>query len=216
MTLAAIPFWAELILCSLLPPERVDDVTGDLIELSREEPRTSAGWRRHAWWARQAGGQFLRSYGLFPLALVVMMISNDLFNTFRDSAGNNRGSNLFGPVLFTVFACAALLGGWRTRRISGGVVASTGSHLMAWTGIACWWTLTTYPFAFSQQRNPYWIRAWHWSAAPGESFMHWIIWDNVGAALLGGSVLLLLSLLLGLIGGAIGSQTSRRFRATSS
>jgi hypothetical protein len=137
------------------------------------------------------------------------MVSSDLFNTFRDANGNNLGPNLFGPTLFTVFSGAALLGGWRTRRVIGGIVASTGSHLVAWSCITCWWAITTYPFALSQQHNPYWIKAWQWSSVPGESFMHWIVWDNVGAMVLGGSALLLLAAGLGVIGGIAGSWMGR-------
>jgi hypothetical protein len=99
---------------------------------------------------------------------------------------------------------AGTYGGWRSRRISGGLVASVGAHLVAWSCVVCWWAFTTYPFARSQQHDPYWIRAWQGSAAPGESFMHWIVWDNVGATIVGGTALLIRALALGLAGGAVG------------
>jgi hypothetical protein len=198
------PFWAEPLLRWLLPPDRVDDVTGDLLEAYRDDPPQWGGLSRAAWWARQVLGQFLRAYWLFPLALAATLVANDLFNTFRDADGHRLGPNLFGPTLITAYSVAGLLGGWRTRRVAGGLVASTGSHVIGWSLVTCWWTVTTYPFALSQQHNPYWINAWHWSASPGESFMHWIVWDNAGAVVLGGAALLLLSLATGLAGGFIG------------
>ena len=203
------PSWAEWILRALLPPDRADDVTGDLLETFRDQSRLSSRLARQAWWARQVASRFFRSYYLFPLALIATLIWNDLFNTFRDVNGTNVGPNLFGPMLFIVFLGAGTFGGWRTRRTIGGVIASVGSHLVGWSVITCWFALTTYPFALSQQHNPYWIQAWRGSAAPGESFMHWIAWDNVGAVLLGGSALLLLSFAAGLAGGVTGRWLGR-------
>ena len=81
---------------------------------------------------------------------------------------------------------------------------------MWWSGMALWWAMSTYPMAFEQQRSVYWIHAWQGSAAPGETFMHWIAWDNVGATILGGSFFLLLSLALGAVGGFVGSRIGRR------
>jgi hypothetical protein len=145
------------------------------------------------------------------------MVSNDILNAFRDASGGRRGPELFADMLawFShgwLFLAAGLYGGWRTRRLAGGLAASAGTHLFAWSCMTGWWTITTYPFALFQQNNPYWITAWHWSASPSETFMHWIIWDNVGAVLLGGSTLLLFSLVLGLIGGIAGSFIRARFR----
>jgi hypothetical protein len=200
------PFWAEPLLGTLLPPDRVDDVMGDLVEACREQPRRAVS--THLWWARYVGGLFLRTYWLFPLVLVAMLIVGDILNTFRDVHGGD--GPLHGLPIFTIYGAAGLLGGYRTRRMVGGLVAAVGSHLAGWTGITLWWAITTYPFALSQQHHPYWINAWQGSAAPGESFMHWIVWDNVGAVLLGGSALLLLSLALGLAGGIIGSRVGRR------
>jgi hypothetical protein len=200
----------------LLPPSRVDDVTGDLLETFRDDPALRTGSNRQVWWTRQVAGLFLRAYWMFPALLTAAMIWNDLFNTFRDANGNNLGPNVFTPMIVTTFLGAAILGGWRTRRVNGGIVAAAGSHIMTWSLISVWWAVTTYPFALSQRHNPYWINAWQGSAAPGESFLHWIAWDNVGAVVLGGSALMLLSLLLGIAGGVTGSRLARRRQTTSS
>jgi hypothetical protein len=165
---------------------------------------------------RQVVGVFLRAYWVFPLALVAVLITNDLFNTFRDANGRSLAPNLLGPALLPLFFFGGLVGGWRTRRVAGGIAASVGSHVCAWVVMKLWWIGTTYPFALSQQHNPYWVQAWQGSASPGESFMHWIVWDNIGAIVLGGSALLVVSALLGAVGGAIGSGLGRRRRQAAS
>jgi hypothetical protein len=204
------PFWAEPLLRALLPPDRVEDVVGDLLEDVRERPRSAIA--AHVWWAGCAVGLFLRTFWVFPLLLAAAGVIGDLFNTFGDV---HPTSSLHGIPIFTTFGAAGLYGGFRTRRVSGGLVGAVGSHLTSWTAMTLWWTLTTYPFAFRQQQSPYWINAWHWSAAPGESFMHWILWDNVGAVVLGGLAFLLLSTVLGLVAGVIGSGLGRRHRPVS-
>lgn len=207
------PPWAGPVLRALLPHDRADDVQGDLLETFRDDLRlTSDPIRAQVWHARQVTGIFIRAYWSFPALLVITMMSNDVLNAFRDSSGGRHGPDLFGYVLTWALLAAGLYGGWRTRRLAGGVITAAGSHLVAWCCMTVWWTITTYPFALYQQNNPYWIQAWHWSASPGETFMHWIIWDNVGAVLLGGSMLLVFSLVLGLIGGLTGSLVRTRFR----
>jgi hypothetical protein len=206
MTSAArAPFWVEPLLRSLLPPDRVDDVMGDLLEASRERPHGAVA--AQSGWARYVAGLFLRTFWPFPVLLAAIGVAADLFNTFGQIHPN---SPLHGVPLFTIFGAAGLYGGFRSRRAFGGVVAAVGTHLTSWSIMTFWWAATTYPFAFRQQQSAYWIDAWHWSAAPGESFMQWIVWDNVGAVVLGGSALLLLSLVLGLAGGITGSRLGRR------
>jgi hypothetical protein len=199
-----LPGWARPMLRSLLVPARRDDVIGDLVETVRENRSLWNGLDARIWWARQVLGLFVRTYWGFPLLLIATLVSNDLLNAFRDASGNRLGPDLFLPTVFVVFVCAGLLGGWRTQRTSGGIAASAGSHLLAWTFMNVWWLVTTYPFALRQQHNPYWINAWQGSAAPGESFLHWIAWDNVGAFLLGGSVLMIAAIVLGATGGIAG------------
>ena len=206
------PLWAEPLLRAVLPPDRRDDVTGDLLETFRETPRLSTRpIAAEMWYARQLAGRFLRTYWMFPALLTVVFITNDLSNTFRDVSGT-RGPDVLGLALATLLLSAGIYGGWRTRLVRGGIAASVGTHAFTWMCMMLWWAVTTYPFALSQQQNPYWIHAWRSSSQPGETFMHWIVWDNVGAVLLGGSMLLLFALALGVVGGTAGSVLKGRRR----
>ena len=88
-------------------------------------------------------------------------------------------------------------------------VATSG---LLWLFMATWWMTTWYPFLPTQSVDPYWIQAWHFSAAPGETFAHWIFWDNVGATIMGDVVLSAGGSGLGLAGGLLGAgaRTVRR------
>jgi hypothetical protein len=75
-----------------------------------------------------------------------------------------------------------------------------------------------------QQSNPYWVQAWQWSIhrahpptpfgfnpdTPDETFLHWIFWDNVGALIIAGIVLLVTSCVCGGIGAILGEIVSHR------
>lgn len=212
MTAPSIPpFWAEPALRTLLPRDRADDVTGDLLETFRDTPSLSqSAVSGELWFGRQIASVFLRAYWLFPLTLAAAFVTNDMSNTFRDATGAPRIPDILGGSIVAVFLAAGVFGGWRTRRVLGGAAAAAGTHLFAWTFMTAWWAVTTYPFALQQRDNPYWVRAWQSSSTTGETFIHWIVWDNVGAVLLGGSILLLFSLALGLVGGATGGYIRGR------
>jgi hypothetical protein len=156
---------------------------------------------------------FFRSYGSWSLVCIAVLAGHDLINTFRDPSGAewiNLDIVLAG--LLVVFAFVGVQGGRRSRLVRGGVAAAVGTFLTAWSFMAVWWMTTFYPFAQAQERNPYWLGAWRYGAGPGESFVDWIFWDNVGAVLIGGLTTGLLSLALGSIGGLIGSRLTPRGR----
>jgi hypothetical protein len=200
------PFWAEPALRAVLPRDRAEDVTGDLLEILRGDTALRGSpFRQSVWYLRHVVGYFLRAYWFFPAALGGMLVLNDALNTFRDVAGARSGPDLLGPAVTTIFLFASLYGGSRTSRVAGGVVAAVGTHIVAWTVMMLWFLATTYPFALVQERNPYWLNAWRSSAARDESFMHWIVWDNIGAVMLGGTVLLVLAIGIGLAGGVASS-----------
>jgi hypothetical protein len=215
---ASPPAWAEAALRSLLALDRAESVSGDLLEEYRDEKRAALGARAaDVWYLTQVAGICFRKYGGFGAVLIMALVAHDLFNTFRDPAGVvyfDMPSYLVVPE-FTVFMMAGVYGAWVTGRARGGVAAAVGTYLMTWVFMAAWWMATFYPFAQFQETNPYWIGAWHYSDAPGESFEHWIFWDNVGAVIVSGGVMLLLSVLLGSVGGTIGKLAgkSRRLAA---
>ena len=78
--------------------------------------------------------------------------------------------------------------------------------------MAAWGAATFYPFAHVQQANPYWVQAWQWSVhrsglpphAFEETFQHWLYWDNVGALIIAGIVLLVTALVFGGIAAVVG------------
>ena len=209
------PAWADPVLRALIPRDRADDVTGDLLETFRDTPQlrrsTLAG---ELWYGRQVVGLFVRAYWFFPLILAATFAANDVSNTFRAVNGAPRMPDVLGVAIVSVFLAAGFWGGWRTRRVVGGIAAATGTHALTWAWMTAWWTVTTYPFALSQQSQPYWIEAWRSSSQHGESFLHWIVFDNVGAVILGGSMLLLVSLMLGAIGGGAATGLRRVRRST--
>jgi len=211
------PHWAETVMRALVPEEYVESVTGDLLEQYRDEKAPSLGRQRaDAWYVAQIGSSFLRAYWPFALSLTGLLILHDLSNTFRDPEGTAYlEMNNYPGIGITLFFLAGLYGGWRTGAIRGGALAGFGAYVIAWTSMAVWLNATFYPFAQFAQYNPYWIRAFHYSGAPGETFAHWSFWDNWGALLLGGGALLLLSLVMGSLGGAIGTLLRRCLRRRS-
>ena len=110
-----------------------------------------------------------------------------------------RYANLLVQSAVTDFECAL-----------GGYIVAAGTFLIVWTSMAAWWMATVYPFAAREDElNPYWRAAWEYSRAPGESFLHWAFWDNVGALMMMGALLLVLTVICGTVGGAIGASSRR-------
>ena len=152
----------------------------------------------------------------FPGRLNVTATSADVVNTFRDSKGQSiadvyrfPGSSFaFGVPLFA----AGVYGSLRTASWRGGVLAAIGTYAFTWFFMSLWFNVTLYPFAQYQQVNPYWIQAWHYSDAPGETFLHWIFWDNVGALIIFSMVMCAISSICGVVGSTV-SWTYRRLVA---
>ena len=93
--------------------------------------------------------------------------------------------------------------------MTGGMFSGVATSGLLWLFMATWWMTTWYPFLPTQSVDPYWIQAWHFSAAPGETFAHWIFWDNVGATIMGDVVLSAGGSGLGLAGGLWGPPLER-------
>jgi hypothetical protein len=95
--------------------------------------------------------------------------------------------------------------------MAGGLCAGVATSALLWLFMAAWWMTTWYPFLLTQQVDPYWIKAWRYSGAPGESFAHWIFWDNVGTTIISGFVLSASGAAAGLAGG-FGGAAARKLR----
>jgi hypothetical protein len=201
------PAWAEAVLRAILPAADVESVSGDLLEVYRDEQRPARG-RAGAdrWYLRQVARTFARAYWCWIAPLIVLFTASDVMNTWRLLP--SQGPVVPGAGLALVTA-AALHGGWRSRRVAGGLLAGAGSATTLWLFMATWWMATWYPLSAVQVTEPYWIDAWRYSSAPGETFRHWIFWDNVGAIVMSGLVLNTAGGLVGLAGGLLGSRARK-------
>ena len=222
------PEAAQALLHGLLPVDMRESVSGDLLEEYRESRVPAAGeFRADLWYWRQVGGIWLRAYWWLVVPAVLLLVIGDLFNTFRAPSGASYLDGLPALALAVMsplgvvglLGLASVYGSWRTKRWEGGLVAALGVSLVVWLFMVAWSTATVYPFAQVQQSNPYWVEAWQWSThragAREETFLHWIILDNVGAMVIGGIALFVASVVWGGIGGTLGAITSRR-RPTAS
>ena len=215
------PGLAELLLEPMLTPASVETVTGDLLEEYRERRVPAVGeLRADLWYWRQVVAVFLHAYGWFAAPLMLVPAIHDLFNTFRDASGASflegvPGTGALMPAVGVgVLLAAAAYGTWRTGRWAGGLVATLGLFVATWLFMATWWMATLYPFAQVQQHNPYWIQAWQWSIhrpnqgsffgfnpdTPGESFLAWLFWDNVGGLIIMAMVMTVVSTVCGVVG----------------
>jgi hypothetical protein len=202
------PAWAESMFMALLPADRAECDSGDLLEIYRDQQvptrgRVAADW----WYVRQVLAVFIRSYGFWLAALMALFVMSDVANAYRIVLPW-RGAPLVLPGL--IFAASGHAG-WRTKRMTGGIFAGVATSGLLWLFMATWWMTTWYTFLPTQSVDPYWIRAWHSSAAPGETFAHWLFWDNVGATIMSGVILSAAGSGLGLAGGVLGA-TARRLR----
>ena len=221
------PEVAELILHALLPVNTRESVSGDLLEEYREARVPAAGeFRADLWYWRQVGGMWLRSYWWLVVSAVLVLVVGDVFNTFRAPSGASYLDGLPRSVLAVIsplgvvglLGLATAYGSWRTQRWQGGLAAALGVSVIVWVFMAAWSNATFYPFAQVQQSNPYWVHAWQWSIHRGglspnaseETFLHWLYWDNVGALIIAGIVLLATSLVCGGIGAIFGEVISHR------
>ena len=202
------PDWAERAFMAMLPPTEAETESGDLLEVYRDEQVPVRG-RAAAdrWYVRQVIVAFVRNYGLWLAALVALFVMQDVANT-RSPSRPSLGSP---AVLIGVILIASLHGGWRTRRWEGGLFAGTAMSLLLWLFMATWWMTAWYPFLLTHQVGPHWIQRWQASAAPGESFAHWIVMDNAGAAFVSFFVLNASGVAAGIAGG-LGGAAARQLR----
>jgi len=192
---------------ALLPADRTESDSGDLLEAYRDEQLPARGRVGADWWyLRQVGFVFARSYWFWLAALITLFVMSDVSNAYRIGARAAAPWAALGLML-----AASLRAGWRSQRIISGLLAGITTCMLLWLFMAGWWMTTWYPFSLVQQAEPYWIDAWHSSAAPGETFNHWIFWDNVGAAMMSALVLSATGVLTGLAGGVVGSTARKLY-----
>jgi hypothetical protein len=139
------PAWAEAVLLALLPAERAQSVSGDLLEAYRDEhvPRRGrAGANR--WYVWQVGG-WLVCASLPWLAVVVIVFGADRLLL------RARSVDLIPIVAATLLELAIVLAagvvaGWRTGRVLGGVPVSLGVMAGYWV-INVTWLVTRFGFS---------------------------------------------------------------------
>ena len=205
------PAWAEALFTAMLPDDRAESESGDLLEVYRDEQVGSRGQRAADWWyVRQVIVLFVRTYGFWVAAVIALFVASDLGNYFRQ-----RGHLPYMPFVFmAVIFVASLHGGWRTKRMTGGMFVGVSTAALLWLFMTAWWLMTWYRALEAQEADPYWIQAWHYSGRPGESFAHWLFVDNIGATLVSFFLLLAGGSGFGIVGGLAGAAAARRRRLT--
>jgi hypothetical protein len=217
MSLARPPVVAEELLTLLVPPDRFESISGDLLEQYRDEKLPALGPRRAGlWYLRQVGAYFLRASWPFLLLLVAAFIARDLYNTFlnTDSVTNARMQRLFGWVFFPSLFMAGVHGGRTTGQAAGGALIAAGTQLLVWVTVVVWTIATFHAFLPVMEQRAWWIAAWHYSGN-GESFERWLIEDNIGGLLFGGSLFMIAATVLGVLGGALGTRLRPRRRRSA-
>src|SRR5262249_20140164 len=141
------PAAAQALLHALLPVATRETVSGDLLEEYRESRVPAAGpLRADLWYWRQVGGIWLRAYRWFVVPAVLLLVTADVFNTFRAPSGASYLDGLpklalavISPLgVLGLLGLAAAYGSWRTERWEGGFVAALGVSVMAWLFMATW------------------------------------------------------------------------------
>jgi hypothetical protein len=206
------PSWLEAVLRALLRSDQVENVSGDLLEIYRDEKLPSLGPAgADRWYFRQVIWQFFRGYWPWVACSAAALAAHDVINTYRDASGAELiDVELLIPGVLASFFFVGLHGGWRHGRVQGGLAAAIGAYLVTWSFLKVWLMATWYPFAQIQKENVYWREAWQFSSGGNESFLHWIFWDNVGALIIAGLAMGALSVALGSLGGLLGSRFSPR------
>jgi hypothetical protein len=199
------PAWAVWVLTSILPSRDRDAVPGDLLEDYRlEHLRERGRVRADLWYVGQVVSHLWRSAWPAVALLASAFILHDTVNALIDPGLTSTGLE----TAFVVVVCAGFLicgarAGHRTGSVAGATLTTVGTQACAWLFVGAWWALTSYPFAHFMRDSPYWIQAWHYR--PNDlSFERWLIEDNIGAFVVGGSASLVASTVAGVAGGFVG------------
>jgi hypothetical protein len=141
MTMSNKPAVPQALLRLLLPGDRREKVSGDLLEEYREARMPALGQlRANLWYWRQVGGIWLRAYWWCVVPVTLLLVVHDIFNTFRAPSG---ASYLDGMPAFALapisplvgvgfFGLAGAYGSWHTQRWAGGFVAALGTFFVVW------------------------------------------------------------------------------------
>jgi len=204
------PRWAAWGLASILPSRDREAVPGDLLEEYRLDRLPALGQARaDAWFIGQVARHFWRSswFAIVPLASALML--GDFHHALIDPYSPVFPQNIFGAFVLAGFLMVGIVTGRRTGRVSGATLLTTGTWACAWLMLGLWWAVTLYPFAPIMRESPYWIQAWHYK--PNDlSFERWLLYDNIGAFVLGGGFGLLVSTAAGVAGGVVGRALRAR------
>jgi hypothetical protein len=208
------PVLASWVLNAILAPRDREAVLGDLLEEYRLDRLPALGkLRADVWFVGQVARHVWRSswFAVVPLASAMMM--GDFHHALIDPYSPAFPQNVFGAVVLAGFLMVGIVNGRRTGRVTGATLLTTGTWAGAWFMLGLWWAATLYPFAPFMRESPYWISAWHYK--PNDlSFERWLLYDNIGAFILGGGLGLAMSTAAGIAGGLVGRVLARRSRAT--
>ena len=129
MTAPNPPDWAESVFVALLPADRAESESGDLLEAYRDEVLPARGERAaDRWYIRQVIVVFARSHWSWLATLIAVFVVGDVANTRRLTVSGFGGP----PVLIGVILAASLQGGWRTKRFEGGLITGIATSALLW------------------------------------------------------------------------------------
>jgi hypothetical protein len=198
------PAWACWVLGAILSPRDRDAVPGDLLEEYRLDKLPTHGKvRADFWFVRQVARQLWRSSWVAIVPLASAFVLSDFHHALINPYSPPFPENVFGAVVLAGFLLVAIVNGRRTGRVAGAALLTTGTWACAWFILGLWWAVTLYPFAPFMRESPYWIQAWH--DKPNDlSFERWMLYDNIGAFIMGGGLGFATSTMAGIAGGVVG------------
>jgi len=129
------PQWAQTLLGWMLPVDREECVSGDLLEEYRESRLPVHGrFRADVWYFGQLGGFLWRLAGVFALAECLAMLVRTLADTYSPPTGDHPyqlRSAITTWTAVSIHASAGFYGAFRTARIRTGVIAALAAHAAA-------------------------------------------------------------------------------------
>jgi hypothetical protein len=127
------PEYAQVLIESLVPATRRDNIIGDLLEEYRETQVPERGETRADWWyVRQALGFLWRAAGPWAVAFGAMLTLREVLDaTVATTDSFHFRAEVSTYLAFTIYASAGVSTGWRSRRVMSGLIVSLVMTIVA-------------------------------------------------------------------------------------
>jgi hypothetical protein len=118
------PRWADAVLRLVLPPDRFETVSGDLLEEYRETVFPSRGrWRADLWFVRQVGGFVWRATWRWGVPLAALLVGRNALDWFVPPADFKVRSIVTTYAAISLFVGAGFWAAYRTQSFRASVLA---------------------------------------------------------------------------------------------